>query len=477
MESDLKKTEGIFASPISILKGIGTTREKLFRRLGIFTIKDLIHYYPRDYEDRSRLVKIRDLQDEETAAFIGIVTSRLNELHYGNKRYLTIQKLEISDDTSKASVIWFNQSYLKKIFKVGEKYFFYGRVKRTKNTIEIQNPVYEKIWNDIRENNLKHYTNYTNYANQNQNQYINQDQYVGAKQYIKLDIDQEQLKKVSKIMPVYSTTSGLTQTVIRNAVEESLKLVNGYLCDSLPASIRGKHKLADYSYSIENIHFPCNKEALMNARKRLAFEELFLLQLGLICFKKTFNEGGKGINFSKSELTQKLISSLPYKLTNAQLRVFDEISRDMQSGRIMNRLVQGDVGSGKTVIAVLGLVKAVENGYQGALMVPTGILAEQHYQSITNMLKGFDIRVGLLTGNVKGKEKTKILQQIRNGDVDIIIGTHALIQDAVEYHNIGLVITDEQHRFGVRQRLLLSQKGENPHILVMTATPIPRTLA
>lgn len=451
MESEIKKRESIFASPISILRGIGAAREKLFKKLGIFTIKDLLHYYPRDYEDRSKLVRIGNLQDEETAAFIGIVTSRLKELHYGNKRHLTIQKLEISDDTSKASVIWFNQSYLKNVFKVGEKYFFYGRVKRSRNTIEIQNPVYERLQN----------TNCKNLLDQDINQ----------------DIDQEQLKKVSKIVPVYSTTSRLTQTVIRTAVEESLELVNGYLYDHLPVYIRERHKLSDYSYSIENIHFPCNNEALANARKRLAFEELLLLQLGLLSVKNTFSKDKKGIILSKSELTQKLVSSLPYKLTYAQLRVFDEISRDMQSGRIMNRLVQGDVGSGKTVVAVLSLVKAVENGYQGVLMVPTGILAEQHYQSITNMVKSYGIKVGLLTGNIKGKEKTKILNQIRNGDIDIVVGTHALIQDAVEYYNIGLVITDEQHRFGVMQRLSLSQKGKNPHILVMTATPIPRTLA
>ena len=442
MEGEIIKSEDILSYPISSLKGIGAVREKLFKKLGIFTVRDLINHFPRDYEDRSKLVKIKDLKDEEAAAFIGTVASRVKVLHYGNTKYLTIQKVEVSDETGKASVIWFNQPYLKNVFKIREKYFFYGRVKRSKNSIEIQNPIYEKIGEALDQNT-----------------------------------DHEQLKKISRIMPVYPTTSGLTQTVIRTAVEESLNLVEGYLYDPLPYYIREKYKLAEYSFSIYNIHFPCNNEALKTARKRLAFQELFLMQLGLLSVKMTFMEDKKGIILSKGELTQKLINSLPYKLTNAQLRVFNEISKDMESGKVMNRLVQGDVGSGKTVVAVLSLVKAVENGYQGVLMVPTSILAEQHYQTITNMLKDYNIKVGILTGNLKGKEKTKILQQIKRGEIDIIIGTHALIQDAVEYHNVGLVITDEQHRFGVRQRLLLSQKGENPHMLVMTATPIPRTLA
>ena len=432
--------EEILDAPINRLKGIGAAREKLFNKIGIFTLNDLIHNYPRDYQDRSKLVNIESLQNGEDSAFTAKIISRVKELRY--KGNMTMQKLEIRDDTSKAWIIWFNQPYLKNVFKIGEDYFFYGRTKRTKNSIEIQNPIYEKILDN------------------NEGQ-----------------LDTEQLNKVSKIMPVYSTTSKLSQTVIRTAIEKSLEAANGCIPESLPDYIKEKFNLADYLYSIQNIHFPYDNEALKISRNRLAFEELFLLQLGLLSVKQTFNKNRKGIIFKLKDKVYELINSLPYKLTNAQLRVFSEISNDMQSGKIMNRLVQGDVGSGKTVVAVLALLQAVQNGYQGVLMAPTAILAEQHYQSITKMLKDYNLKIGLLTGSMKNKDKTEVLEQIKNGTIDIVIGTHALIQDSVEYHNIGIVITDEQHRFGVRQRACLSQKGENPHILVMTATPIPRTLA
>ncbi|HOJ09962.1 MAG TPA: ATP-dependent DNA helicase RecG [Clostridiales bacterium] len=427
-------SEDILKRPISCLKGIGAAREKLLNKIGVFTVKDLIQYYPRDYEDRSRLVKINNLQNEENSAFIGTITSKLRETSHGAR--MTIQKIEISDDTGIAYAVWFNQPYLKNVFRPGESYFFYGKIKRAGSFIEVQTPVYEKSG------------------------------------------DHEKTKdSFCNIVPVYSTTVKLSQAVIRSAAKEGLKQVDGIIPEILPQNIREKYLLSEINYAIQNIHFPHDNEALNNSRYRLVFEELFSLQLSLLAVKKSFNEGKKGISFKKGENVHDLVKSLPFQLTNAQLKVFKDIETNMESSGVMNRLIQGDVGSGKTIVAVLALLKAVENGYQGVLMAPTGILAEQHYRLVKGLLQKYNVNTGLLTGNITGKEKSKVLEGIKNGDIDIVIGTHALIQDGVECYNLGLVITDEQHRFGVRQRACLSKKGENPDILVMTATPIPRTLA
>jgi ATP-dependent DNA helicase RecG len=424
--------EDVLKKPVSFLKGIGEARAKLFNKIGVYSIVDIIKYYPRGYEDRSNIVNIDRLKNGESCSIKGTIMARVKESRY--KGRLTIQKVDITDSTGMIRGVWFNQSYLKNVLKLGESYVFYGKIKRKGNYIEMQNPVYEKV-------------------------------------------NEAEMKNTCRIIPVYSSTAKLTQSIIRTAVNDAIKLVEGRLEETLPLYIREKYQLCEINYSVLNIHFPSNSKAFNISRYRLVFEELFFLQLGLLSIKQCFKKGKKGIYFSAGKEVQEFINSLPFELTKAQLRVLKEIGKDMESNKVMNRLVQGDVGSGKTIVAIAALFKAVKSGYQGTLMAPTEILAEQHYRTICDFLHQYGVKIGLLTGSISGVKKDLILKEIKEGQIDIIIGTHALIQDNVEFLNLGIVVTDEQHRFGVRQRAALSQKGENPDILVMTATPIPRTLA
>ncbi len=423
--------EVLLNQPVQHLKGIGKAKTALFRRLGIITVRDVINHYPRDYEDRSKLKKISELLDGESCSFEGIIVSKVVESR--PRRGLLISRVSIKDETGLINGIWFNQPYLKNTFKVGEKYIFYGTITR-KRSFEILSPVYEKI---------------------SENKPVN----------------------TCRIVPIYPATAKLSQNAIRAAIRNALLSTQGKHEDILPQWIRDRYGLADKDYAVNNIHFPESNEAFIIARNRLVFEELFMLQLGLLIYKSISAQKGKGIKFASGPYLKEFLEKLPFKLTNAQLRVLSEIESDMEQDKVMNRLIQGDVGSGKTVVAVLALLKVVKSGYQGALMAPTGILAEQHYNSIELMVKPLGIKVSLLTGNTPAKEALSILSQLKEGKVDIIIGTHALLEERVIFKNLGLVVTDEQHRFGVRQRAKLSNKGENPDILVMTATPIPRTLS
>ncbi|TYQ12956.1 UNVERIFIED_CONTAM: ATP-dependent DNA helicase RecG [Acetivibrio alkalicellulosi] len=426
----MKLMSDIYNKSITAIKGIGATRAKLFNRLGIFTVEQLINYFPRDYEDRSHIKKIVDLEDEEKVAFEGIVNSGVQEKIL--RKGLTIYQIMVKDETGSILAIWYNQNYIKRIFKKGERYIFYGMISRKFNTLKVQSPVYEK----------------------------------------------GDAKKIIGIIPVYASTNGLTQNIIRASIKEALGLtVKGHE-DIFPKWLKDKYNLAHINYSVHNIHFPMSDDDFKKARYRLVFEELFLLQLALLCIKNTFQKDKDGIKFDdfyqkEREFTQKI----GFELTNAQKKVFDEIKKDMESKKVMNRLVQGDVGSGKTIVAFLALYKAVLNGCQGALMVPTEILARQHYESICNLMSKEDIKIALLIGSQSKKQKSEILSKLEKGEFNIVIGTHAIIQESVKFFNLGLVITDEQHRFGVRQRAVLSNKGKNPDMIVMTATPIPRTLA
>lgn len=422
----------ILKKPVHTLKGIGETRSKLFHRLGIYAIEDAITYYPREYEDRSNLKRIIDFEDGEACSFEAMVSSTVTETR--PRKGLTIYKLLLRDDSGSIVATWYNQHYIKNIFHIGDRYIFYGKISRKYKSFEVQNPVYEKI-------------------------------------------DNEEKKNTCRIVPIYPSTASLTQNMIRTVVENALKLVVGSMEEILPLSIRNKYHLSEINYSIQNIHFPKSEEDFKNARYRLAFEELLLLQLGLLSIKNSLGEDRKGIEFKRVDSMKQFVGDLPFKLTYAQMKVFKEIEEDMASPKVMNRLVQGDVGSGKTIVAVMALFMAVRNGYQATLMVPTEILAEQHYRSIGGLLEKYGIKVELLTGSLSKKQKSIILEKTASKEIDIVIGTHALIEENVEFNNLGLVITDEQHRFGVRQRALLSQKGVNPDVLVMTATPIPRTLA
>ncbi|NJD04741.1 MAG: ATP-dependent DNA helicase RecG, partial [Ruminiclostridium sp.] len=416
---------------IKCIKGVGEARTSLFQRLGIYTVNDLITHFPREYEDRSSLLKIMQLEDGNQCSFKGMIVSDVIESR--PRKGLLISKVNIRDDTGLINAVWFNRSYLKRVFSIGETYVFFGKIVRER-TFEVQNPVYEKL-------------------------------------------DEGELKNTCRIVPIYPATENLTQNAIRSAIRGALELALGRMDDAIPAGVREKYILSEINYSLSNIHFPKGDEDFKNARYRLVFEELFLLQLGLLTLKNSIKKAEKGNILGAASFVRQFMDSLPFKLTSAQLRVYHEIEKDLESGKVMNRLIQGDVGSGKTIVALLALLKAAKSGYQGVLMVPTEILARQHYHSVTKLLEGQGITTALFTGNQPKKVKNELLEALKQGKTDIAIGTHALLEENVVFANLGLVVTDEQHRFGVRQRTTISQKGENPHILVMTATPIPRTLA
>ena len=414
---------------IQYVKGIGPKKASKLNKLGIFTINDLIYYFPRQYEDRNKLKKICQLEDKEKATIRAII----NNIETSTPRKgLSITKLSVRDETGFAKLVFFNQDYIVKSFKSGDTILVFGKVKKDFNGVELSSCEVEQMSNNP--------------------------------------------KSTCGIMPIYPLTYGLTNKELMGIIKIIFTNEQIVVKEYLPKRIIEKYKLCSIDYAIKNLHNPTNKESLKIALYRMVFEEFLILQLGLFLFKNGVVEKD-GINFNRHDNLKAILDSLPFKLTNAQNRAFDEILDDMASNKVMNRLVQGDVGSGKTVVALLSLANCVLNGYQGALMAPTEILAEQHYISLNETLSQFGMNIGLLVGSLTKKQKENILEKVKNKEIDILIGTHALIEDKVEFNNLGIVITDEQHRFGVRQRNKLSEKGYNPDILVMTATPIPRTLA
>ena len=414
---------------VQYVKGIGPKKADKLNKLGIFTLKDLLYYFPRQFEDRNNLKKIAQLEDGEKVTIKAVISS-INT--FSPKEGMTLTKIDVKDETGSAKLVFFNKSYIKNTFRPGDSILVFGKVKKKFNNLELTSCELEYLTNSP--------------------------------------------KNTCRFMPVYQLTYGVTNkeimSIIRTVLEDKELIIQEYM----PQRIIEKYRLCSIDFAVRNIHSPSSKESLKIALYRIVFEELLILQLGLFVFKSGRNKED-GIKFETSKDLKKIISALPFKLTKAQNRALDEIIQDMNLEKIMNRLVQGDVGSGKTVVALLALANCVLNGYQGALMAPTEILAGQHYISLTESLKDFGINVGLLIGSLTKKQKDTVLEQIKNNEIDILIGTHALIEDKVEFNNIGLVITDEQHRFGVMQRSKLSLKGANPDILVMTATPIPITLA
>lgn len=413
---------------IQFVKGIGPKKAEKMARLEIFTVKDALYYFPRQFEDRSRQKKIFQLEEGEKTG-VRVKIDRINSV---SRRKFSITEFYVSDDTGKAKLVFFNKAYLRNTFRVGDIVKVFGSVKKNLGPVtELHNCEIE---------------------------------------YDKLD------KNTGIIVPVYSLTAGVgnkeVMGMIRNIFESSDISIDEYL----PKWLVDKYNLCGVDFAIKNMHFPEKKENVKIAMYRLIFEELLFLQLGLFTVKGN-NKVGKGIRFQRHKDMDKIEGKLPFKLTRAQQKAYDEIIEDMTSDRIMNRLVQGDVGSGKTVVAQLALANCVLNGYQGAYMAPTEILAKQHMESFKDFFEGTGIRVEVLTGSSTKKEAREILEDLASGQVDILIGTHALIEDRVEFASLGLVITDEQHRFGVNQRGRLTSKSENPDVLVMTATPIPRTLA
>ena len=414
---------------VKYIKGVGPNRVKLLNKIGIFTLKDLITYYPRTYEDRSKPKNLYECQDGEEVFVRAIACSRLSDIRLRGR---TMQKLLIRDETATAEAMWFNQSYLKSKFEQGKEYGFYGRVSKKYGKIELMSPQFD---------------------------------------------EGNRTKNTGRIIPIYPLTYNLSQNNLRKIMENGIKEVYGNLEETLPNYILEEYKLEKINKAVKDIHFPESFNDFNTARTRLVFEELLSVQLALLELKNRYMNEEKGIIFDKNVKISDVINSLPFKLTGAQRRVLEEIEGDMESDKTMNRLLQGDVGSGKTVVAMCSAYKAVKSGYQAAIMAPTAILANQHLENFKNILEKFDIKMELLISGITKKKKEDILQRLENGEIDIIIGTHALIEDNVKFKNLGLVVTDEQHRFGVKQRSKIASKGNNPDVLVMTATPIPRTLA
>ena len=416
---------------IETLKGIGEKTAKLFEKVGIRTVDDLLHYYPKGYDTYGKPQAIGELSEGETGTVAGFLKTGATGVHING---LSIVQATISDMTGKLRLVWYHMPYLKNTLRADSHFIFRGRVTRKKNGLTMEQP-----------------------------QMFQPEAYEGL---------------LSSLRPVYAQTKGLGNKTITSAVEQALA-IRTLERDYLPASLRIANELAEYNFAIEHIHFPADKEDLTFARKRLVYDEFFFFLLAVRRLKDKRQDVQSLFSVKKQDECRRLLNELPYKLTDAQMRTLEEVLKDLRSGSVMNRLIQGDVGSGKTIIAVLALLAVCENGYQGALMVPTEVLARQHFESVTELFEkhGVDKNVVLITGSMTAKEKRIAYGKIASHEADMIIGTHALIQEKVVYDNLALVITDEQHRFGVAQREMFGNKGQMPHVLVMSATPIPRTLA
>lgn len=413
------------------LKGIGEKTEKLFYKAGVEKVNDLLRYYPRYYDVFEEPVLIRDLECDRTQAIKGTVVREVSVKRVRNLQVVTGYLRDERGDAIKAT--WFNSPYLKGKLTIGSTFIFRGFVKE----------------------------NYSNFS-------IEQPKIFGIAEYN---------KKKGEMQPVYPLVSGLTNNMVQKAVKQALKLVETE--EFLPEKIRNKYGLEGLQQAIEHIHYPTDKNQLYSARKRLIFDEFFMFIYNIRNLKDKNTEIHNRHILEEPKEVKTLINDLPYELTNAQKRTWEEIKRDISSTKVMNRLIQGDVGSGKTIIAFFALITAALNNGQGAMMAPTEVLARQHYDNLIELIKEHNINVNpvVLVGSMTAKEKREAYKVIESGDADIIIGTHALIQEKVNYNNLTMVVTDEQHRFGVRQREAISEKGEHPHIMVMSATPIPRTLA
>lgn len=412
---------------VTSLKGVGPKKAEALKKLGISTMEDLVFFLPRSYEDRRNRVDISDAAEDQNSVVTGEVKLVVNDRYRGGRKQML--RLLVEDGTGSMEVVFFNAKYLQHSFRTGRKYTFFGKVTRNFGKMQMIHPEFS-------------------------------------------DADGME----DGILPVYPLTKGISQREMRTW-QKSLKRAYSMAEDILSSEAVERNRLCSLSYALENVHFPQEKQKLLEAKYRLIFDELLILQTGLFMARQNVTDGRNGIAFSPEADTGRYIESLPYPLTGAQQRCVEEIERDLESSTAMNRLVQGDVGCGKTAVAEIAMYKAVKSGYQAVLMAPTEILAAQHFDGISRAFEAHGIRTAFLTGSLKAAQKREVLEQIATGEAQVIIGTHAVIQPDVEFSRLGLVITDEQHRFGVRQRVKLREKGENPNVLVMTATPIPRTLS
>lgn len=408
---------------IQFIKGVGDKRAQLFHKLGVYTLQDLIHFYPRKYIDWSKTLSVKEAESGEPAFIKATMITPVKEAKI--RKGLTLYKCNFSDGEVVIHVTIFNNEYLAKSLRTFDDYILYGKVNKTFTEASMSSPQIERVEN------------------------------------------------AQGIHPIYPTTNGLSSKIIEKVVSEGLKKAE-QIPESLPEYIMQEYRLCSLDFAIRQIHFPTKEENIQKARKRLIFEELLTLQLGLMMLK-----GARTVqNMQKirTDYTDEFYSLLPFEPTNAQKRAVADCIGDLMGDKQMNRLVQGDVGSGKTAVAGAVMYSIIKNGYQAAMMAPTEILAVQHYESFCRLFKDVDVRVALLTGSTKATEKREIKRRLLDGEIDLIVGTHALIQNDVEFKRLGLVCTDEQHRFGVEQRSNLAMKGNNPHLLVMSATPIPRTM-
>ena len=421
--------------PVTSLKGIGEKTAGLFARLGIYTVEDLLHDYPRAYDAYEEPVPVGRLQENTTAAVAGQLLKTPSVRRFKNIQVIVAT---VKDMTGSLQLTWYNMPYLRNTLQMGQFLVFRGRAVKKGGRLTMEQP-----------------------------EIFTPEAYEAVR---------------DSMQPIYGQTKGLGNKAIVRAVAQALEqrqLEREYL----PSSLREKYELAEYNYAVEHIHFPSSRQELLFARKRLVFDEFFFFLLAVRRLKEKRQDCRSSFVMRHAPQVDQLIEALPYSLTEAQNKVLKEVSRDLESGLVMNRLIQGDVGSGKTIIAVLSLLQTACNGFQGALMAPTEVLARQHFESITGLFKTYNIEktAVLVTGSMTAKEKRIAYEKIASHEADIIVGTHALIQEKVHYHRLGLVITDEQHRFGVGQREALGSKGQEngslPHVLVMSATPIPRTLA
>lgn len=419
-------------SAISTLKGIGEKTEQLFHKLNIYTIGDLLRHFPRGYEVYEEATPIAEIEEGKIVTVTGAIYGKVQVSGKSNMQVVT---LYVKDLTGTLKVVWFRMPFLRNTFQKGGMVTLRGKVTKRRGTLLMEQP---EIF----------YPNIT-YE-----------------------------EKIHTMQPNYALTAGLTNNAVIKAMKQAILYLD-LKQDFLPADIRLRYHLAEYNYAMQGIHFPIEKQQFYASRERLVFEEFFLFVLALRQIKERNEKSKNMFSFPQQEPVERLVKELPYQLTNAQQQVWSEIKADMTGTHMMSRLVQGDVGSGKTIIALLALLLVAVNGYQGALMAPTEVLAKQHFESVCELLREHQISVNveLLTGSMTAKEKRMVYERIASGQAQIIIGTHALIQEKVNYQSLALVVTDEQHRFGVKQREKLAAKGETPHILVMSATPIPRTLA
>ncbi len=422
---------------VQYIKGVGPARKKVFAKLGIESVEDLLYFFPRRYEDRTQLTLLNKLKVGEYQTVSGKILARGGRRSWYTRKH--VYETVVSDDSGRLSCVWFNQPYLENYFKVGERVVLYGKVEIYKDRLQMVSPEYELIGKD------------------------------------------DEALSMGRIVPIYPLTRGFSQRYLRRVIKACLESYAGQLRDVLPFSIRDKFHFLNIVQSLNHIHFPESSVLQKEAYKRIAFEEFFFFQVSVILRRLSITHRQGMVHQIPGSLLENFLQAFPFPLTAAQVRVIKEIAEDMKKDHPMLRLLQGDVGSGKTLVAFFGCVAAFHNGFQAAIMAPTEILARQHFEVMTKFVGQptgpfQKMRLALLLSQLKKSEKEKIYQDIQEGTIDVLVGTHALLQEEIAFKHLSFVVIDEQHKFGIRQRALLTDKGTNADVLIMTATPIPRTL-